>query len=403
MYVAFDGDLSISLVAENLKTLLNLEDGNLLGVPASHLIENIDKSDFDKHYVESRINQPIKATLKGSDGENIIATLEINELPQSCAPQYQYLCVVKNQANMDAANSVLTLHDKIIRNTMEGICLLSEASGTLIYLNERLEQMFGYRPGEMLSDPGAIPFPIFTDPANINNNIVASIHQNGHWSGEANYFKKDGESIWCKTSISTFDHENFGTIWLIMHTDLTDQKVLEEKLTELSFVDPLTNLKNRRSLDEGLQREWNRCARTISPISVLMIDIDHFKEYNDIYGHQNGDQCLKSVAASLRKAAKRSSDFVARYGGEEFCVVLPETNSEEASLVAAEIRQHIEKLNIEHRGSEHGIITISIGLHSVAPQPKVNFEKILNEADKALYGAKKSGRNRIVKFEEMKP
>ncbi len=309
------------------------------------------------------------------------------------------VCIAKTVSDRNIETSILTLHDKIIRHTIEGICLISENTGKVIYTNDRLDEMFGYQPGQISQSNDFIPFPAFhNEPGTAG--IAQIIHENGFWSGEALYYKKDGSQLWCKSSISTFEHVDYGTVWLIMHTDLSEQKLLEEKLTRLSLIDPLTNVRNRRSLDEQLEREWNRGARTFSPLSVLMIDVDRFKEFNDLYGHQAGDECLKKVSRILEKAAKRSGDFIARYGGEEFCAVLPQTDEKEAQHVANEIQKLMKQLKIRHAASATGYLTISIGVRSVVPLPKGNFEKILNDADKALYQAKKNGRNQVVNFIE---
>jgi diguanylate cyclase (GGDEF)-like protein len=168
-------------------------------------------------------------------------------------------------------------------------------------------------------------------------------------------------------------------------------------LESLSLLDALTQIPNRRRFDETLISEWKRAARDETPLSLMMIDIDHFKQYNDYYGHGCGDSCLQSVASELCNSVSRPGDLVARYGGEEFVAILPDTDQASALKIAELMRQNIEMLGLPHAFPEVGaVVTISVG---VATQVKVNPEsstKILSDAaDKALYLAKEGGRNRV--------
>jgi diguanylate cyclase (GGDEF)-like protein len=168
------------------------------------------------------------------------------------------------------------------------------------------------------------------------------------------------------------------------------------KLVMLSVTDGLTGLANRRHFDETLISEWARAKRTRQPMAVIMIDVDHFKNYNDCYGHQAGDECLKSIAGVLRERAQRAGDLVARYGGEEFSVVLPNTEAAGAQRLAAMMRQSVELLDIAHEQSAAGKVTISVGVAVQAFDCDTDAECLLRAADKALYLAKHGGRNRVV-------
>ena len=177
--------------------------------------------------------------------------------------------------------------------------------------------------------------------------------------------------------------------------DITDKKIIEEKLRNLSYKDGLTQVFNRRYFDEVLEKEWKKAARNSTTLSLLMLDIDHFKVYNDTYGHQQGDDCLKAVALSLNETVKRVGDLVSRYGGEEFTVILPETNEEGAISVAEKIRLNIEALMLPNINSGvKPFVTISAGIATIVPATLSSYEILINNADKALYKAKESGRNR---------
>lgn len=181
-------------------------------------------------------------------------------------------------------------------------------------------------------------------------------------------------------------------------------KTLNNKLEEMSKIDGLTKIANRRYLDEHLLEEWNRSYRNGTPLSVLLLDIDEFKKYNDYYGHQVGDLCLINIAEVLKHHAKRSGELAARYGGEEFAVILPTLNSEEAIVAAEMIRKDIESVEIAHApNAQNRYVTVSIGvgiLHGKEHLPEAailcpDIITLLKEADKQLYNAKELGRNKI--------
>ncbi len=167
-------------------------------------------------------------------------------------------------------------------------------------------------------------------------------------------------------------------------------------LRRLSFLDGLTGIGNRRRFDEIFVREWRRCMRSGLPLAVIMIDVDHFKAYNDHYGHHSGDECLRVVAALLDGVAQRPGDFAARYGGEEFVCLLPETDTEGAYKVAERLRRAVADRAIPHNASETApCVTISAGCAAVVPCEGLDPQTLLAEADEELYIAKKSGRNRV--------
>ena len=176
------------------------------------------------------------------------------------------------------------------------------------------------------------------------------------------------------------------------------------ELTRLSAVDGLTGIANRRCFDETLLREWRRAQRNRQPLSLLVADVDHFKEFNDTYGHQVGDDCLKAVARGLAACLNRATDLVARYGGEEFAVVLPDTDEQGAHAVAELMRRTVAELSIPHSGSGvAGHVTLSLGVATCSPgnEPETTASSLLGDADKALYEAKHGGRNRVALAQRM--
>jgi diguanylate cyclase (GGDEF)-like protein/PAS domain S-box-containing protein len=190
---------------------------------------------------------------------------------------------------------------------------------------------------------------------------------------------------------------------LLIAIDVTTQKKIEKELLEanktlleMSTIDGLTGVFNRRQMDEFLNIEWSRSIRNITPLSLIMLDIDFFKYFNDTYGHQVGDQCLKAVAEAVRSGLSRPTDFLARYGGEEFVVILPDTSEEGAMNVAERIRQVVFNLGISNSGSKiSDNVTISIGVSTLVANMFTNSQQLIDMADKALYTSKRNGRNQV--------
>ena len=226
----------------------------------------------------------------------------------------------------------------------------------------------------------------------------------------------DAFGLWDISDEQVFKNEvekNFlGTLCIarnIMEIKAVEEELLQtqcrlmqavEDLKELSTLDGLTEIANRRFFDEYAEKEWKRVQRDKKPFAVIMIDLDSFKAYNDTYGHQRGDVCLKKVAGVIKGAMKRPADLAARYGGEEFVLVLPETDKDGACKLAEQLRQEVINLKEEHQNNTSGKwVTISLGAATEIAEPGKSFSDLLAKADKALYEAKGSGRNRTSFFD----
>jgi diguanylate cyclase (GGDEF)-like protein len=166
----------------------------------------------------------------------------------------------------------------------------------------------------------------------------------------------------------------------------------------LSMVDQLTKVANRRAFDERLTIEWSKALREQIPLSLIIADIDHFKKYNDTYGHQQGDITLQRVASILRESLQRATDFVARWGGEEFVILLPHTNKEGALQFGEHVRKNIEDAIVECANGKITKLTASFGIDSKIPAAGELQDKLISGADNALYSAKEAGRNRVCLF-----
>ncbi|MFO7610938.1 MAG: GGDEF domain-containing protein [Clostridia bacterium] len=170
-------------------------------------------------------------------------------------------------------------------------------------------------------------------------------------------------------------------------------------LKQHSEIDALTDVYNRRKLDEMMETEWKRSGRSGKEFSLLLIDLDHFKTFNDTYGHIEGDLCLRKAAEIMKNTLKRSTDSIYRYGGEEFAIILPFTPIDAAGIVAEKLRRNIENACIPNINSDLGKLTISLGISSAIGNKNMEFNSMYIDADKALYAAKRSGRNRVIAFE----
>ncbi|AFY78727.1 diguanylate cyclase (GGDEF) domain-containing protein [Pleurocapsa sp. PCC 7327] len=170
-------------------------------------------------------------------------------------------------------------------------------------------------------------------------------------------------------------------------------RAANQELHRLATIDELTNVANRRYFNEYFAREWKRLARCISPLSLILCDVDRFKCYNDIYGHPAGDRCLVQVAQTLSQVIKRPTDLVARYGGEEFAIVLPDTNLTGAEHIAKAILTQVQQLQIPHVASSNGYITVSLGVATTIPTQNSLPDMLLEMADRVLYQSKQRGRN----------
>jgi len=269
--------------------------------------------------------------------------------------------------------------------------------------NKRLQQLTNQKEKELA---GRLCHDIFSHPLCQNNQCPLKCIREGAKVIEYDFehqFNQDEplSYILTATPMRGLDQELIGIV--ADFKDISDRKKAEEALQQanmelqrLASIDGLTQIANRRRFDEVLKLEWRRLQREKLPLSLIMIDIDYFKIYNDTYGHQQGDNCLQSVARSISQQSKRPADLVARYGGEEFVVILPNTDIEGATHLAEQIRKQVQLLNMPHKNSPvMPIVTISLGVSTIVPVPDYSPEQLLAGADQGLYQAKETGRNRV--------
>jgi diguanylate cyclase (GGDEF)-like protein/PAS domain S-box-containing protein len=289
-----------------------------------------------------------------------------------------------------------------LTETSRDIIVLTDLHGIRKYVSPAAVELLAYSPAELLDRS----FTAHVHPQDVA--IVDRLFEDllaGRRTIPVAYRARraDGSYRWVETTARLLRHHttNQPEGFVCVKRDIADRKDAEQKLLEafaavekLALVDGLTGVANRREFDRGLEREWQRAMRDKTPLSLLLIDIDRFKAYNDLYGHLAGDECLRHIARSVSSPFHRITDLFARYGGEEFAGILPNTVSADAFSLAERIRALVADQRIAHEGSEEGIVTISVGVATIQPRVHEDASTLIEAADAALYQAKLSGRNR---------
>ena len=270
---------------------------------------------------------------------------------------------------------------------------------TVILLDLHMPIMDGFTVLQQLQSHEAtqdIPVLILTMDAGIES------HKKAFELGANDYLMKMPDKIELVLRLryhtrAYIDHLEREAMYQTLLENKKKLKQVIEKLERSSLEDSLTEIPNRRSFDQYFEMEWQRAMRETNPLSLIFIDIDHFKQYNDFYGHLAGDDCLKEVAQALKNTLQRPTDLLARYGGEEFVALLPNTHGQGAMLLADRLRKKILSLQFEHQqSSTSDVLSISLGIVTTSPMIKHHARDFIHTADEALYEAKKAGRNCVI-------
>ncbi|HRK78715.1 MAG TPA: sensor domain-containing diguanylate cyclase [Thiobacillus sp.] len=273
------------------------------------------------------------------------------------------------------------------------------------YIGPQIENLLGWSPSswESVEDWAARMHP--EDRERVVDFCVTQSRAGTDHEADYRALMRDGGYVWIRDVVHVVRNENgevdslVGFMFDISERKKTEEElaILQKELEELSFKDGLTGVANRRMFDAILDVEWTDARRNSRPLALIMFDIDYFKQYNDHYGHIQGDNCLKRVAQVLSSAATRSRDFLARFGGEEFVLVLPETDEKAAIKIAERCRNLLFKEQIPHEKSPLSqILTVSIGVGAIVPTRQDEPLRFVEDVDKRLYLAKQHGRNCIV-------
>lgn len=270
------------------------------------------------------------------------------------------------------------------------------------YIGPQIEELLGWSPESWVSVDDWAERMHPEDREFVVNFCVSQSQEGIDHEADYRALTKDGDYVWIRDVVHVVRKEGevealIGFMFDISERKKTEQQLIDmkQKLEELSFKDSLTGIANRRMFDTILDIEWTHAKRNRQPLSLIVLDIDYFKQYNDHYGHIKGDECLKQVAAILSEAATRFKDFFARYGGEEFVFILPETDDKSARRVAERCLQLIVDAQISHEYSAvSSFLTISMGVATVIPDRDIEPIEFIERADRLLYKAKEAGRNR---------
>jgi len=284
----------------------------------------------------------------------------------------------------------------IYLHAAEGIVLI-DFKGRIVECNPQIIAMLGYREDDM-----------------VGQNIFSFIHPDDFVKLPPQLDKlRAGKVIFVERRLKTasenyLDCEQSGKkvnddLIILLYRDITERKLAERalekantQLDRLAYFDGLTRIANRRKFDQVLETEWLRMKRGDKKIGLIIADVDYFKQFNDIYGHPAGDECLKRLATELSLIVRRPVDLIARYGGEEFVVLLPDTDDEGCRHIAEKMRERIESLQISHQGSPvNSVVTMSFGVAVTSPEDHMTSVEFMDAADQALYKAKEKGRNRV--------
>ena len=288
----------------------------------------------------------------------------------------------------------------------EALGLMLGYNFALVLLDVQMPEMDGFETAELMRGSERtryIPIIFVTAISNEQKCIFK-----GYEVGAVDYLFKPIEPVILKSKVKVFLKlheqkkmlEEQAELLKLKIKELTELKDANFRLENLSLCDGLTGIPNRRHFDQYIEMSWKNSIRANKPLSLIIADIDFFKEFNDNYGHLKGDECLIKVAKTMASKIKRPMDFLARYGGEEFTFVLPETDAQGAIVIAEEIRKSIEEISLVHEYSlVSKYVTISLGVATIYPKTIDILEKFIDSADKALYSAKQSGRNRISTFD----
>ncbi|HEU4708882.1 MAG TPA: sensor domain-containing diguanylate cyclase [Methylophilaceae bacterium] len=276
---------------------------------------------------------------------------------------------------------------------------------TFAYIGPQIEALLGWEPASWVSANDWAMRIHEEDREGVVNFCVSQSKSGIDHEADYRALTKDGNYVWIRDVVHVVrDAQGEVEALVGFMLDISERKKTEEKvvalqkeLEALSYRDSLTNVANRRMFDLIMEREWADAQRNKQPLSVILLDIDYFKQYNDHYGHLQGDECLKEVAQTLSDVAVRPRDFLARFGGEEFVLVLPETNAEAARKIAERCREFIAHARIPHAKSFIGdTLTISLGVGTLTPGRENTANAFIREVDRRLYEAKQKGRNCIV-------
>lgn len=316
---------------------------------------------------------------------------------------YSFSMVMEREAaTKRRLEEIASLHALVSENSRDAI-IVTDLVGHRCYGSAAASTITGWKPEDLMTAKGIEL--IHPDDRARAEGILRDINSSTDGAMiECRVRKEDGAYIWVEASLRIIKGDHYGKPARVLNIvrDISARKEAEQKLQvayeaveALAVTDALTGLANRRHFDQYLATEWRRSARDRQPLSLIMMDVDQFKHFNDTYGHVRGDGCLKQIAEACMDVVSRPGDLVARFGGEEFAVILPNTENAGAVKVAQEICDGVRFRGLQHSGTGLGVVTISLGCATLIPRFGKHTHDLIESADRALYRAKACGRNQV--------
>ena len=337
-----------------------------------------------------------------TDTDDVVAGFDIGAVDYIAKPLRMAEVCARVRAQLQIRSNSETQEEQaerlrtIVNHMAEGL-LIIEADGRIQYTNPACDHYLGYRENELAGRSiGELLSPLVTQEYLDYFAMYAANPETAHNHGtrEVAIRHRNGEAMSMDLTLTPMYLRQ--PLYIGLLHDITHHKQSEDALQRAAYLDPLTKIANRRHFDSFLEKEWQRAVRNGGTLSLVVLDVDHFKLYNDSLGHPAGDTCLQQVALAIQAHACRSGDLAARYGGEEFVMLFAETEAENAMVLAETIRADIENLRLPHpRSPTSNWITVSIGVATIRPHQLDDREALFVAADRALYVAKEGGRNQV--------
>jgi len=393
-FVASSGERAIE-IAQRMRPDLVLLDIMMPGMDGLEACRRLKA-----HPATARI--PVIFMSARSETEDIVAGFDIGAADYISKPLRMGEVCARVRAQLQFHNSSETEQQqaerlRIIVNSMDEGLMIVEADGRIQYANPACDRYLGYGPNELAGlTLGDLLMPAVTDDYLAYFSAWLDQQETERFRGAREVLIRQRDGALRAMDLTLTPMHGREPLFVALLHDITHHKQSENALQRAALLDPLTKIANRRHFDSFLEKEWQRAIRSGEPLSLIVLDVDHFKLYNDTLGHAAGDACLQQVAASLQAHALRPTDLAARYGGEEFVLLFAETSAENAAALAESIRYRIEALRQPNpRSPTSQWITVSIGVATMAPTQLDAIESLFVAADRAMYRAKEAGRNQV--------
>jgi diguanylate cyclase (GGDEF)-like protein/PAS domain S-box-containing protein len=393
-FVANSGERALSIAQRALPDLVLL-DINLPGMDGMEVCRRLKA-----HPVTCTI--PVIFMSARSETEDIVAAFDIGASDYITKPLRLAEVCARVRAQLQFRRTSLSQQEqadrlRLIVNSIDEGLMLIEPSGRIQYANPACDRYLGYAPGELAGCmlDGLLAPSVAQEYLDIFTRSVAGAGA-PDCRGAREVLIRQRDGILRAMDLTLTPMTADPPLFVALLHDITHHKQSENALQRAALVDPLTKIANRRHFDAFLEKEWQRAVRSSQPLSLIVLDVDHFKGYNDSLGHAAGDACLQQVAMALQSHALRATDLAARYGGEEFVLLFGETGFEAACALGEAIRAHIESLHIPNpRSTTSEWVTASLGVATIVPTQLDDLKDFFVSADRAMYAVKDAGRNGV--------